>query len=77
MSNDTTLNMGTTDAETLLNAGMAMALRVNHTNDGHEFVVLPAGAKLQSVENMQKAPARARGTVPVRGRCRRLHRFGR
>lgn len=66
MSNDTTLNMGKTDAETLLNAGMAMALRVNHTGDGHEFVVLPAGAKLQSVENMQKTPARARGTVNLR-----------
>lgn len=55
-----------TEAEALMNAGMMLAQDARRTLDGHEYVLLPNGTKLQSLESLQGVPNRPRGTVNVR-----------
>lgn len=66
MSTTPTTTTAVTEAEALMNAGMMLAQHVRETLDGHEFVLLPTGTKLQSLEQLQDAPNRARGTVNLR-----------
>ena len=69
MSNPNTITTAAgaiTEAEALMNAGMMLAEHARKTLDGHEFVLLPNGTKLQSLEQLQDAPNRPRGTVNLR-----------